>query len=40
MDFAACWDLVAQEDDEKLTADARELKRKLLDLVEKVEKLS
>jgi hypothetical protein len=40
MDFAACWDLVAQESDEKLTADARELKRKLLNLVKKVENLS
>jgi hypothetical protein len=37
MDFAACWDLVAQEDDENLAADAIGLKRKLLSLVEKVE---
>lgn len=39
-DFAACWDCVAQESDENLTADARTLKRKLLDLVEGVEEVS
>jgi hypothetical protein len=40
MDFAACWDLVAQEDDMNLTTDAQKLKRKLLSLIEKVENLS
>jgi hypothetical protein len=37
LDFAVCWDSVAQESDENLTEDARDLKRALLDLVEHVE---
>jgi len=39
-DFAACWDLIAQEDDENLTTDAKEFKEKLLSLVDKVETFS
>jgi hypothetical protein len=31
-DFAACWDRIAQEDDDKLARGARELKRTLLAL--------
>jgi hypothetical protein len=30
--FIACWDIIAQEDDEKLASDARRLKRALLSL--------
>jgi hypothetical protein len=37
LDFAACWDSIAQEDEKNLTADARQLKAKLLQLVERVE---
>jgi len=35
-DFAACWDSLAQEDDASLTGDARELKRRLVQLVQTV----
>ena len=37
MEFACCWDEIACEDDTHLTEDAKELKRKLCDLVTKVE---
>ncbi|MBM4083615.1 MAG: hypothetical protein FJ272_02400 [Planctomycetes bacterium] len=37
MDFAACWDFLAQEGDHGLTEDARVLKAKLLSLVERIE---
>ncbi|MGV8122941.1 MAG: hypothetical protein AB2L14_24535 [Candidatus Xenobiia bacterium LiM19] len=37
LDFISCWDLIAQEIDENLTADALSLKTKLLSLVEKSE---
>lgn len=40
MDFAACWDLVAEEDDANLTVDARELKQKFRELVQEVQELS
>jgi hypothetical protein len=30
--FVACWDVIAQEDDERLASDARRLKRALLSL--------
>lgn len=33
MDFAACWDLVAMENDNNLTADAIVLKTAMLDLI-------
>lgn len=39
MEFTACWDTIAQEDDGNLTLDARELKQKLLDLVDREEGL-
>jgi len=39
MDFAACYDLIAQEEDGHLTLDARELKKRMLALVERVEKV-
>ncbi len=37
LDFISCWDLIAQEMDEGLTADALSLKARLLSLVEKSE---
>ena len=37
-DFAARWDLIAREKDSKLTEDARGFKRKLLTLVESVQR--
>ena len=39
MDFAACWDSIAQEDDANLTGDAKELKHKLRALVAEVNDL-
>ena len=40
MEFASCWDYVAQEDDANLTLDAQDLKKRLLALVELPEELS
>ncbi len=37
MDFAACYDTIAQEDDRNLTGDAQHLKAALLQLVERAE---
>jgi hypothetical protein len=33
MEFVACWETIASEDDSKLTDDAKELKKKLKNLV-------
>jgi hypothetical protein len=38
--FAAAWDEIALEDDAHLTADARDLKQRLLDVVERVDPLA
>ena len=38
--FVAAWDEIAQEDDTNLTDDARDLKRRLLDVVERVDPLA
>ena len=37
MEFSACWDQLAQEEDNNLTEDAQDLKRLLLSLVQNVE---
>ncbi|MFH0809572.1 MAG: hypothetical protein V2A77_03750 [Pseudomonadota bacterium] len=39
-EFAACWDLIAQEEDKLLTEDARELKQTMKAIVEEVKPLS
>jgi hypothetical protein len=38
LEFSSCWFTIASEDDSALTKDARQLKKKLLSLVETVER--
>lgn len=38
LEFSSCWFSIALEDDRALTKDARQLKKKLLNLVETVER--
>lgn len=40
MEFASCWDHIATEADNNLTTDAKDLKRQILDFVQRVETTS